>query len=309
MSEPIAITWRELTPTDVVELRELDAACKQAYGMETISNLVGDALSTTARDSSLTHCACAKGRLIAVAWVRPGPAHGEPHVQLDGRVHPEYSSWGLGGLLLDWAERRAHRAASLIFPPGAPLRLVIRCEALTPEIDALYTQNGFTAEMVEEMLAFDLRQPLEELPLPPEVHTVPWESNTAGRFFHAYRESFRDRPGFPNLSEAEWVEGYDAEAFLPGVSMLALEGELPVGFVTCERSDRDGWISQVGVVPSWRQRGLGSALVVGALRQFQALSLNQALLHVNVNNPPAISVYERLGFQRRLRRARYSKIA
>jgi mycothiol synthase len=61
----------------------------------------------------------------------------------------------------------------------------------------------------------------------------------------------------------------------------------------------------VGVRPARRGRGLGAALVVEALRRMRDAGLAEVLLDVNVDNP-AGGLYERLGFDRIGRRARFS---
>ncbi|HNP85800.1 MAG TPA: GNAT family N-acetyltransferase, partial [Kouleothrix sp.] len=62
---------------------------------------------------------------------------------------------------------------------------------------------------------------------------------------------------------------------------------------------------QVGVVPEWRGRGLGAALVAEVLRRAQAGGAQAIMLDVNVNNPGAARVYARLGFAATGQRARY----
>jgi ribosomal protein S18 acetylase RimI-like enzyme len=63
----------------------------------------------------------------------------------------------------------------------------------------------------------------------------------------------------------------------------------------------------VGVDPAWRGRGLGAALMGVVLAGFQREGFAVVGLHVNIDNPNAIALYERLGFQLVGRRAKYSK--
>jgi ribosomal protein S18 acetylase RimI-like enzyme len=48
-------------------------------------------------------------------------------------------------------------------------------------------------------------------------------------------------------------------------------------------------------------------MLVKALRRFHLAGFSQTGLLVNLKNPHAIHVYERLGFQPRLQKARYAK--
>jgi ribosomal protein S18 acetylase RimI-like enzyme len=91
--------------------------------------------------------------------------------------------------------------------------------------------------------------------------------------------------------------------FRPDQSRVVLDPDgIPVGFVTLT----EDWIDQVGVVPSWRGRGLGSHLVVRSLRALVKEGCDQAWLAVNVDNR-AHELYLRLGFEDHGLRARYEE--
>jgi mycothiol synthase len=62
-----------------------------------------------------------------------------------------------------------------------------------------------------------------------------------------------------------------------------------------------GHICQVSVRPEAQGRGLGSALVLAALRSFKRQGHQSASLSVTLGNTAAYRLYERLGF--RLRKA------
>jgi ribosomal protein S18 acetylase RimI-like enzyme len=243
---------------------------------------------------------------MAAGWVIQGQEkEGEQYLLLGGQVHPAYRRRGVGTSLLEWAEQRAMGQAGL----DRSIRLVIRNESLTPDAHRLYTRAGFVQIFTEQMMVRTLNDETPAAFLPKTIALLSWKPQTIHGFYRAYADSFRDRPGFPNPPEAGWLESYTSEEeFLPDLSMLALfEGE-PVGFVTCEIQGEMGWVSRIGVVPAWRRQGLASSLLAEALRRFRAAGVTEAGLHVNVNNPNAIRLYERLGFQPRLERTRYAKI-
>lgn len=134
--------------------------------------------------------------------------------------------------------------------------------------------------------------------------------------FDAYRDAFRERPRFPNWTEQVWRHNFASGAsFREDLSLLLLEGTEPVGFVICHVEEEAevpgglGWIAQMGVRPSWRNRGLGRALLCEVLRSFQAHGLAWAALEVNVDNDRALRLYERRGFERHRRRTSYQKVA
>jgi len=66
---------------------------------------------------------------------------------------------------------------------------------------------------------------------------------------------------------------------------------------------------QLGVVPAWRRRGVARALLVQALRGFRDAGFPHAALTVNDDNPAALGLYDRLGFNRMADRVMYRKDA
>jgi mycothiol synthase len=296
-------TWRPLSEEDVNRLSALDAACRKTDGDDPISQLVTDALRTARDQAENTMCVEAgDGSLVAAGWIEPLD---DRRVAIRGGVHPDFRRSGLGSRLLDWAEQRA----GVLAQPGDAVQLVITNEALSEGAHALYVQRGFEQVMAEEMRLYDLARPVLPVNFPEGITLLTWSVNTAGQFFQAYHNSFRDRPGFPNPSAGEWIQdNLESEGFRPDLSWLACFSGEPAGFLTADVSYGLGWISQVGVTPAWRGRGLARALMVKALNGFKAAGFKQAALHVNVNNSAAINLYSHLGFTYHLTRARYVKI-
>jgi len=100
------------------------------------------------------------------------------------------------------------------------------------------------------------------------------------------------------------LRGTEDDDFRAELSLLAYQDDVTVGFIVCA----DGWIVQLGVRPEWRERGIGSALMIEALERFRAAGDDHVLLDVNINNPDAARLYERLGFRQVGRRARYARV-
>jgi mycothiol synthase len=189
--------------------------------------------------------------------------------------------------------------------PGAAAAwfVTVETEGLSPDAEKLFESRGLRQFFAEEVMRIDLTAAQVPEPAWPARTTVAeWDEETAERFFRVYAASFRERPGFPDPSAAEWIEDTaEDDDFRPERSLLATLPEIgDAGFV----SVGDNWIQQVGVVPAARRTGLGGALIREALRRMASADLGEGWLCVNVDNPAA-SLYRRIGFAGVGYRARY----
>jgi len=91
--------------------------------------------------------------------------------------------------------------------------------------------------------------------------------------------------------------------FLPGATWLIVQGEAGTPVKDCatiqglKHTDTFGAIQNVAVLPQFRRRGLGEALVNCSLRGFQEAGIEQVSLEVTAENLVAVRLYERLGFK------------
>jgi ribosomal protein S18 acetylase RimI-like enzyme len=79
----------------------------------------------------------------------------------------------------------------------------------------------------------------------------------------------------------------------------------PVGYVVAgidvglnkEKSVKYGWVLDIGVLKSYRRKGVGSALMHRAMRYLGSQGMENALLYVDDQNPTcAMKLYEKVGF-------------
>ena len=81
------------------------------------------------------------------------------------------------------------------------------------------------------------------------------------------------------------------------VRLKAMKGKDMVGFIAGDVRRLEGvsWIATVAVLPEFRGRGIGSALIQACEER---ISLNRIRLCVRVSNDTAIRLYEKLGYAR-----------
>ncbi|MEJ7553237.1 MAG: GNAT family N-acetyltransferase, partial [Aquificaceae bacterium] len=119
--------------------------------------------------------------------------------------------------------------------------------------------------------------------------------------------------GYKGLEEYSYTHPDDVQAYLNWLFRrdvagiwLAEEDSKVVGFVASDGnwfSKREGKvvdaIHELVVLPEYRNRGIGRALVQKALEYFKSRGLDMAELWVGDENKQAIDFYKNLGFEER----------
>ena len=92
-------------------------------------------------------------------------------------------------------------------------------------------------------------------------------------------------------------EGFRSAVLIPQNVFLVAEdaGEI-CGYLGMYTSIDEGEITNVGVAPSYRNRGIGHKLVQAALAMAKQQDLTKIVLEVRVSNASAIHLYEKCGF-------------
>jgi len=130
-----------------------------------------------------------------------------------------------------------------------------------------------------------------------EIALINWLDN------EVFKEHFNYRP--KPIEETRYVL-LEMPWFNKQAAFLAVLKNEPVGFVAVgideglntEKNVRYGWILDIGVLKPNRRKGIGTALMLEAMRVLKAQETEDALLYVDDMNPTnAIKLYEKLGFK------------
>ena len=107
--------------------------------------------------------------------------------------------------------------------------------------------------------------------------------------FQSYQSGFGSVPDF----DAWWNALTDDPEFDPALVIIAADmNGAPVGLV---QSWTSNFIKDIAVLPDWRRRGLGEALLLSAFHLFHERGCTQVDLKVMDGNTSAIRLYRRLG--------------
>lgn len=153
--------------------------------------------------------------------------------------------------------------------------------------------------------------------LPPGFFWVPWHDGLLDAHAEVKAACFQDETDavvFPCLGSHAGCRDLmtvirSRPGFCPAATWLVAASVAPDDYASAPAGgcvatvqgviDESGFgaIQNVGVVPDYRGRGLGRALVVKALAGFAAAGAGRAFLEVTARNEPAVRVYRDLGFR------------
>jgi GNAT superfamily N-acetyltransferase len=221
-----------------------------------------------------------------------------------GGVDPGYRGKGIGSAVLQWQIKRATEALRASSPT---LPKFIRVQAFDFEHASLrlYARHGMAPVRYNDELLRDLDS-LPEVPAIPGVEVVPWDSAFSESARLAQNDAFADHWGSTPRDAETWAHQIASFGTRLDLSFLALESNRVVGvcrngFFPEDESvtgRREGWIVQVSVVKSHRERGIASVLIAASLAAFRREGFTHSALGVDSENPTgAYHVYERLGYR------------
>jgi GNAT superfamily N-acetyltransferase len=149
--------------------------------------------------------------------------------------------------------------------------------------------------------------------LPPGLNWLPWHDALLDLHAEVKALSFLDEMDsvvFPCLGSIGGCRDLmcairSRPGFCPGATWLVAAADdgtgLARGCVATIQGVIDesghGGVQNVGVVPEYRGRGIGRALLLKALAGFAAAGVRRAYLEVTARNEPAVRMYRDLGFR------------
>jgi ribosomal protein S18 acetylase RimI-like enzyme len=90
----------------------------------------------------------------------------------------------------------------------------------------------------------------------------------------------------------------DTDFYDPANWLLARDGGEIAGISLLFIERDEGWVGVLGVLPRWRKRGLGKALLLQSFRQIRDAGKPRAVLGVDAANPTgATRLYESAGMR------------
>jgi mycothiol synthase len=217
----------------------------------------------------------------------------------DGYVHPELTARGVGAALLEAVEARAR-----VLEPAIPVgeRVYIETAHLVGDERAprLLAGHGYETARTFFRMVVALGDEVAAPRWPEGIEQRAFSADRDGRVLHAsFNEAFAAEWGHADRPYEVWAERcFGWHGFDPSLVVMAWNGEELAGFSLNypKRMGDWGWIGSIGVLPSWRRRGLGLTLLQESFRRFRATGEGTVALGVDAENPTgATRLYERAG--------------
>jgi ribosomal protein S18 acetylase RimI-like enzyme len=202
---------------------------------------------------------------------------------------------GAGDALIEaglaWLRDRGNKIAQVIVPPE-------EADAIAP-----LARHGFRPAGPMRFFERDLA-PLPLAPTATPVRSIPLPQTDVALFAQTLERTYHGTLDFPELSNLRTIgqilTTYRASPhYRPEHWRLAFVDDEPVGvLMLSELEPLEGWdLTYLGVVPEWRRRSVGQALVAEALQMVAHAAGARLDVAVDARNLPAVQLYNRLGFQ------------
>ena len=211
-----------------------------------------------------------------------------------GVVHPGHRGRGIGAWLLARIQQRASDLLTGV--PSARLRHAVN--AGDRAAAAMLAASGLHPVRHFWHMQLDLVAGFQPGPTPAGIRISGIDPRVHLPAVHAVlEEAFADHWGHHREPLDRWAqEQTGSPSYDPTLWLLATEGGEPVGALTASVAGDHGWVDQVGVLASWRGRGIGAALLRRSFAMFAGRGLRRVLLSVDAENPTgATRLYERVG--------------
>jgi mycothiol synthase len=245
------------------------------------------------------------GEPAAYAQICDEKGNGNPESVV--HVHPDHWGRGLGSALIGIVEARAREYARAA---GGSVTLLSPLTAADAAARTLLERAGYALDRHFWHMYLDLAGPLPQTPVPDGIVVRGFDRAVDAAAVHEVLETAFERHYLYSPTPfAEWVaQQLDSEHFEEDLWLVAVDGDRIVAVLSGRRLMGEAWVSDVGVLPQWRGRGIGAALLAESFRIFEQRGFGTVALNVDAaNETGATALYERVGMRVRLQWDLYAK--
>jgi len=237
------------------------------------------------------------GALQGYAWVMERVPKSD--LVADLYVHPDHIGGALGDMLLSRLEARSRELAAEA-PADVTPTLGLFNASVNPWKRGLLENRGFAPARTFLRMTIDLHAGFEAPRLPSGIGLRAFDPVGHAREVHAaLTEAFADHYRPRRESFEDWkARRFGPENFDPTLWLVAWEGESIAGALLGYLSPDLGWVQELGVLRTWRGRGIGLALLLESFAAFESRGQHRVSLGVDAESlTGATRLYERAGMR------------
>jgi GNAT superfamily N-acetyltransferase len=235
----------------------------------------------------------------------------------NGFLVPEWRRKGIGSALLSAVELRQRELAQH-HPPEAKKLFLVDVTQLQLGAAILLERNGYQPARYYDLMVRSDLEDIPDFPLPQGVELRPVKPEHYPAIWKVVDETSQDEWGHRKLNDDDYQAWLENPHFQPDLWQIAWDvaGDEVAGTVLTyiDHSENEqlgltrGYTEGIGVVRSWRRRGLARALISLSLRAQKAAGMTESALVVDSENPSdAASLYTSCGFKVARRSTLYKK--
>lgn len=209
-------------------------------------------------------------------------------------VHPDHTGRGIGSALAALVEGRATQKA----PRDA--RLFTAALTLDETAARLLAARGYDWARRFWHMEVTVERGLEASTPPSGIELRPLDPKKDLPAAHRIlEEAFEDHWDYSATSFEEFLgRSVRQDDFDPTLWIIAVDTDEPVGVLNGHAHTDRGWIYELGVLRSYRGRGIATALLQESFAEFERRNLPRVRLNVDSDNlTGAVSLYERVGMR------------
>ncbi|MFF5177420.1 GNAT family N-acetyltransferase [Micromonospora sp. NPDC000316] len=235
-----------------------------------------------------------------VGWATVDNPTGVGREFVEVYVDPERASHVRAPLLARQVERVAERAAERGLPA-----LTVRCAVFAPERDWERDLRAAGFTLVKRYVR--MNRPLTDLPAEPSppvgvtVRPVRRDDEAELREFHRVHDiAFGDTPDHEPLSYERWRARIGDVTAWDEWFVAEVDGVLAGALQSSDQGldQQEGFVRSLSVLPAYRRRGVGAALLRRAFARYAEKGRLSAGLGVDLTNPTApASLYRSVGMR------------
>ena len=240
-----------------------------------------------------------RGEVLAYGWVARRSADG--HYGLDVHIHPVHRDAGVGMEIFRLMEERACELGATLFVTG-----ILGADEWGGE---LLRELGYSYTRSQFRMAIDLAEAPSPAHVPEGIELRAFREGDEPTYHETITEAFAEEWGYESESFDDWRAHFvERESFDPKLWFLAVAGNQPAGALLAYPMGAGGWIRAIGVLPAWRKRGVGLALLQRSFAAFYEGGRTHVALAVDEANPTGAGrLYRAAGMRETHRIDRYDK--